>query len=82
MILIPAFCPAAPAGAQPQPSSPPTDEAKTVKVFIMPELNMGQMVLEIERAVAGAARVVSLPHAGGSVHEPETILAAILEAGR
>ena len=33
-------------------------------------------------AVAGAARVVSLPHAGGSVHEPETILAAILEAGR
>jgi 2-oxoglutarate ferredoxin oxidoreductase subunit alpha len=48
----------------------------------MPELNMGQMVLEIERAVAGAARVVSLPHAGGSVHEPETILGAILEAGR
>jgi alpha-galactosidase len=35
MILIPAFCPAAPAGAQPQPSSPPTDEAKTVKVFIL-----------------------------------------------
>ena len=26
--------------------------------------------------------VVSLPHAGGSVHEPETILGAILEAGR
>jgi hypothetical protein len=26
--------------------------------------------------------VVSLPHAGGSVHEPEKILAAILEAGR
>ena len=50
--------------------------------FLTVELNMGQMGLEIERAVAGAARVVSLPHAGGSVHEPETILAAILEAGR
>jgi 2-oxoglutarate ferredoxin oxidoreductase subunit alpha len=68
--------------AWPFPAKRMRELAKTVKVFIMPELNMGQMVLEIERAVAGAARVVSLPHAGGSVHEPETILAAILEAGR
>jgi 2-oxoglutarate ferredoxin oxidoreductase subunit alpha len=68
--------------AWPFPGKRMRELAKTVKVFIMPELNMGQMVLEIERAVAGAARVVSLPHAGGSVHEPETILAAILEAGR
>ena len=68
--------------AWPFPAKRMRELAETVKVFIMPELNMGQMVLEIERAVAGAARVVSLPHAGGSVHEPETILAAILEAGR
>jgi 2-oxoglutarate ferredoxin oxidoreductase subunit alpha len=68
--------------AWPFPATRIRELAKTVKVFIMPELNMGQMVLEIERAVAGAARVVSLPHAGGSVHEPETILDAILEAGR
>jgi 2-oxoglutarate ferredoxin oxidoreductase subunit alpha len=68
--------------AWPFPAKRMRELAKTVKVFIMPELNMGQMVLEIERAVAGAARVVSLPHAGGSVHEPETILAAILEASR
>ena len=68
--------------AWPFPARRMRELAKTVKVFIMPELNMGQMVLEIERAVAGAARVVSLPHAGGSVHEPEKILAAILEAGR
>jgi 2-oxoglutarate ferredoxin oxidoreductase subunit alpha len=50
------------------------------KVFIMPELNMGQMVLELERAVGGQAKVVSLPHAGGSVHEPEAILKTIIEA--
>ncbi|MGB8294171.1 MAG: transketolase C-terminal domain-containing protein, partial [Polyangia bacterium] len=68
--------------AWPFPANRMRELAKTVKTFIMPELNMGQMVLEIERAVAGAARVVSLPHAGGSVHEPETIVAAILEAGR
>jgi 2-oxoglutarate ferredoxin oxidoreductase subunit alpha len=68
--------------AWPFPAKRIRELAKTVKTFIMPELNMGQMVLEIERAVAGAARVVSLPHAGGSVHEPETILAAILEAGK
>jgi 2-oxoglutarate/2-oxoacid ferredoxin oxidoreductase subunit alpha len=50
------------------------------KVFIMPELNMGQVVLELERIVGGQTKVRSLPHAGGSVHEPEAILAAILEA--
>src|SRR5450759_2876712 len=52
------------------------------KVFIMPELNMGQMVLELERAVAGKARVISIPHAGGSVHEPEAILKKIIEAAQ
>jgi 2-oxoglutarate ferredoxin oxidoreductase subunit alpha len=49
------------------------------KVFIMPELNMGQMVIELERAVCGKAKVVSMPHAGGSVHEPEAILKKIIE---
>jgi 2-oxoglutarate ferredoxin oxidoreductase subunit alpha len=50
------------------------------KVFIMPELNMGQMVIELERAVGHQAKVVSMPHAGGSVHEPEAILKTIIEA--
>ena len=50
------------------------------KVFIMPELNMGQVVLELERVVAGKTKVVSIPHAGGSVHEPEAILKKIIEA--
>ena len=53
-----------------------------VKAFVVPELNLGQMVLEVERAVAGKARVIPVPHAGGTVHEPETILEKILEASR
>jgi 2-oxoglutarate/2-oxoacid ferredoxin oxidoreductase subunit alpha len=50
-----------------------------VKVFIMPELNMGQMVVELERAAGASAKVVSIPHAGGSVHEPEAIVKKIVE---
>ena len=50
------------------------------KAFLMPELNMGQVVLELERVVAGKAKVVGIPHAGGSVHAPEAILSTIIEA--
>jgi 2-oxoglutarate ferredoxin oxidoreductase subunit alpha len=50
------------------------------KVFIMPELNMGQMVIELERAASDGVKVISIPHAGGSVHEPEAILKKIIEA--
>jgi 2-oxoglutarate ferredoxin oxidoreductase subunit alpha len=53
-----------------------------VKAFVVPELNLGQMVREVERAAAGTARVISVPHAGGTVHQPEVILKAILEAAR
>jgi len=56
--------------------------AQRVKAFVVPELNMGQMVLEVERTVAGKARVVSVPHAGGTVHEPQEILERILEAAK
>ncbi len=56
--------------------------AKRVKTFIMPELNMGQMVIELERAVKGSAEVISIPHAGGSVHEPEAILKKIVEVSQ
>jgi 2-oxoglutarate ferredoxin oxidoreductase subunit alpha len=56
--------------------------AAKVKAFVFPELNMGQMVRELDRAVAGKAKIISVPHAGGTVHEPQTILDAILEAAR
>jgi 2-oxoglutarate/2-oxoacid ferredoxin oxidoreductase subunit alpha len=56
--------------------------AGRVKAFVVPELNLGQMVLEVERAAAGRAKVISVPHAGGTVHNPDVILKAILEAAR
>ncbi len=68
--------------AWPFPEQHIADLAGRVKAFVVPELNLGQMVREVERAAAGKARVVSLPHAGGTVHQPEVILKAIVEAAR
>lgn len=56
--------------------------APKVKSFVVPELNMGQVVLEVERCAGGEARTISVPHAGGSVHKPEDILAAIERGAR
>jgi 2-oxoglutarate ferredoxin oxidoreductase subunit alpha len=52
----------------------------SVKAMIMPEINYGQMVLELERCAGGKCAVKLLPHAGGSIHSPRTILAAISAA--
>jgi 2-oxoglutarate ferredoxin oxidoreductase subunit alpha len=56
--------------------------AGRVKAMVVPELNLGQMVLEVERAAAGQCKVIPVSHAGGTVHNPDTILKAILEAVR
>ena len=56
--------------------------ARTAKAFVVPELNLGQMVREVERAAGPHARTVSVPHAGGSVHRPDDILKAIVEVSR
>ncbi len=57
--------------------------ARQVKALVAPELNMGQVSLEVERCAGGATRVIPVPHAGGTVHLPEQILAAIRKgAGR
>jgi len=56
--------------------------APDTKAFVVPELNLGQMVREVERAAAGVARTYPVPHAGGSVHRPEDILKVIVEASR
>ena len=47
-----------------------------VPVFLVPEMNMGKLRLEVER-VAGVTHVVGLPKLGGALHTPEEILAAI-----
>ena len=66
----------------PFPENKIRELAGRTKAFVVPELNLGQMVREVERAAGGKARTIHVPHAGGSVHHPEDILAAIQEALR
>ena len=54
--------------------------AGQVKAFIVPEINYGQMVLEVERCAGGMAKTTLVPHMGGTVHNPEVILNAIRKA--
>jgi 2-oxoglutarate ferredoxin oxidoreductase subunit alpha len=54
--------------------------ARTAKAFVVPEINRGQMVLEVERCARGQADVISVPHLGGSVHDPKVIAEAIVRA--
>jgi len=54
--------------------------AGQVKAFVVPELNMGQMVLEVERHAGREARTICVSHAGGTVHDPRDIARAIQEA--
>jgi 2-oxoglutarate ferredoxin oxidoreductase subunit alpha len=49
-------------------------------VLVVPEINYGQMVLEVERAAGGRAPVTGLFHGGGGVHDPAAIAEAIVEA--
>jgi 2-oxoglutarate ferredoxin oxidoreductase subunit alpha len=53
------------------------DLAGNVKAMVMPEINLGQIVLELERCAQGRCPVRLVPHAGGSVISPRTILSAI-----
>jgi 2-oxoglutarate ferredoxin oxidoreductase subunit alpha len=56
--------------------------AGEIKAFVMPEINYGQMVLELERCAGGKAKTVLVPHGGGGVHNPEDICQAIVEAAK
>jgi 2-oxoglutarate ferredoxin oxidoreductase subunit alpha len=56
--------------------------AGKVKALVVPELNMGQIVLDVERCAAGKCQVIGVPHPGGTVHKPADILAAIEKEAR
>ena len=49
-----------------------------VRGFVVPEINLGQMVREVERCAVDACGVLSVPHAGGDIHEVEAIFDAIV----
>jgi len=56
--------------------------AAKIKAFVVPEINLGQMVLEVERCAGGKATTTCVPHAGGGVHNPEDICEAIVRAAK
>jgi 2-oxoglutarate ferredoxin oxidoreductase subunit alpha len=56
--------------------------AGQVRAFVVPEINFGQIALEVERCAAGQAEVILVRHAGGSIHDPERVLEAIRGAAR
>ncbi|GAB4548106.1 MAG: 2-oxoacid:acceptor oxidoreductase subunit alpha [Anaerolineae bacterium] len=53
------------------------DLASRVKAFVVPEINMGQIALEVERCARGQAQTILVPHAGGGLHDPADVLEAI-----
>ncbi len=54
--------------------------AKGIRAFVVPEINMGQIVREVERCAAGQAQVLSATRAGGDILEPEHVLDVIRKA--
>jgi 2-oxoglutarate ferredoxin oxidoreductase subunit alpha len=56
--------------------------AGSVKAFVVPEINYGQMSLEVERCAAGKTPTVHVPHGGGGVHDPNAIYQAIVGAAK
>lgn len=63
----------------PFPEAQIRELSKKVKCFIVPEQNLGQMVLEVERCAAGNASVYPLNQVNGELITPEKILAKIQE---
>jgi 2-oxoglutarate/2-oxoacid ferredoxin oxidoreductase subunit alpha len=56
--------------------------APQVKALIMPEINGGQMVLEVERAACGVCQVTLVSNYGGEIIHPGMILSAISKVAK
>ncbi len=54
--------------------------AKGIRAFVVPEINMGQMIREVERCAAGQALTVGANRAGGDILEPHRVLEIIRRA--
>lgn len=65
--------------AWPFPEKRVRELARKVRAVIVPEINLGQMVREVERCVNTGIPVHSLTHAGGGIHRPLQILDRIRE---
>ena len=54
--------------------------AKKVRAFVVPEINAGQIRLEVERCVGGQAQVFGVHRLGGDILEHRQVLGAIRKA--
>jgi 2-oxoglutarate ferredoxin oxidoreductase subunit alpha len=54
--------------------------AKGIRAFVVPEINMGQIVREVERCAAGQAQVFGANRAGGDILEAYHVLDVIRRA--
>ena len=54
--------------------------AKKIRAFVVPEINDGQMVREVERCAAGQTKVIGVNRLGGDILEPQRVLSALRTA--
>ena len=56
--------------------------AKQMKTLVVPEMNHGQIVLEVERCAHGKVDVVFIPHGDKGFDNAKDILAAVVKAAK
>ena len=54
--------------------------AKKISAFVVPEINDGQIVREVERCAAGQTKVMGVNRLGGDILEPQRVLSALRTA--
>ncbi len=54
--------------------------AKKIRAFVVPEINAGQIIREVERCAAGQAQVIGVNRLGGDILEPQQVLSALRAA--
>ncbi|MGI6256963.1 MAG: 2-oxoacid:acceptor oxidoreductase subunit alpha [Anaerovoracaceae bacterium] len=62
----------------PFPEEKIREMVRDIKLVIVPEMNVGKYVREIQRALPGK-KVISMPKSGGTMHTPHQLLDRILE---
>jgi 2-oxoglutarate ferredoxin oxidoreductase subunit alpha len=61
----------------PLPEKKLAEMARKVKAFVVPEINCGQIVLEVQRCAQGNANTIFVSRVGAESRDPGDILAAI-----
>ncbi|MGD9235310.1 MAG: 2-oxoacid:acceptor oxidoreductase subunit alpha [Desulfobacterales bacterium] len=54
--------------------------AQKIRAFVVPEINAGQILREVERCAAGQAHVIGVQRLGGDILEPQQVLSALRAA--